>query len=313
MRVHTIPQNVTSYEDKIVGALIGRQFIYLAIGGVIVFILMTTDVGPLPIRLLFSLVIGLFAAAMALLKINERGFDTWVLSFMKAVLGPTEWVWIQDKVVMTFLIEADVATEVKVTKPVTDDEFNKNNLERLSQFEHFLESSRSTMDTDEQAFVSSLNFGEMVPQSAFQAAKSNQPPPPMLTKDNFDHPVQPPAQKLLKPVVFNPHQPKPVSPIASESARPQLTFLVDGKQQSIQLLSNQRINRSLSRQLLSGGTLPLPVRGELKIALPSELKQELTTLIGFAPASAGPTLISGLWQMRIRRIRVMLILVPLTR
>ena len=97
MRMHTIPQNVTAYEDRIVGMLVGRQFIYLAVGGVVIFVLLSTNVGPFLVRAFLSLLVGGFAAALALFKPNDRNLDGLVLSYAQAIFGPTEWVWLKDE------------------------------------------------------------------------------------------------------------------------------------------------------------------------------------------------------------------------
>jgi hypothetical protein len=59
------------------------------------------------------------------------------------------------------------------------------------------------------------------------------------------------------------------------------------------MLHNQTANRSLSKEVLSGGLLPVPVRGELHLDLAPAFQQELTNLIGFAPATATTYSLSG--------------------
>ena len=138
MRMHTIPQNVTAYEDRIVGMLVGRQFIYLAVAGIAIFILLSTQIGPLPIRLFASIIIGAFAAAMALLKINDRGFDSLVLSYLRAMFGPTEWIWKKDQLP----IEKLSVLTLQGTTPSKQDESPKNKqndrLQRVSRYQRFI-------------------------------------------------------------------------------------------------------------------------------------------------------------------------------
>lgn len=288
MRTHTIPQNVTSYEDKLVGMLIGRQFVYLAIGGVVIFVLLTSKLLPVPLAVFISIIVGAWSAAMALLKINDRGFDVLFMSYMRAVLGPTEWSWQQDELPMRVLVQPDAPAPVQTTVVEPDPTaIAANNRQRVSQFEQYLDKQRSDLDDDEQAFLSKLNYSESIPQSTFAAAKSAKAAPPMLTPN---HPQPPASAPTVAVQPFVPVAPKPLSPLASASGGPQMLVSLGNQERAVALMSNQRANRSLSRQLLSGGTLPLPVRGELSLAMPSTLKQELTSLIGFAPAGAPVTL-----------------------
>lgn len=94
MDVHPIPQNVTSFQFKLVGDMTLKQFIYLAAGCGVAY----------GIFVLFALRYPLFAwpgvvlsaglgAAFAFLPIGSRPLDYWVKAFLKAVYSPTKRVW----------------------------------------------------------------------------------------------------------------------------------------------------------------------------------------------------------------------------
>lgn len=281
MRMHTIPQNVTAYEDRIVGMLVGRQFIYLAIGGVIIFVLLSTNVGPILIRGFISLLVGGFAAALALFKPNDRNFDALMLSYVRAIFGPTEWVWRKDELPLDKL---RLITDQLAGKPPVDNQSpslkaarnNQDNLLRVSRFQTFISERETGMDNEEFEFIEQLNFSEPVPQKAFETLSSTQKAPPMLTKQNYAQVKLAPAPTPAPAAPLPPqNRPQPVTALAGNANQLGASITVAGRQQGVRLRSNISTNRSLSRQLLSSGIVTLPVRGERHFDLSDELKDEL--------------------------------------
>ena len=289
MPMHTIPQNVTSYEDKIVGMFVGRQFIYLALGGLTAFILLSTG-GGAAVLFRFILAFGAlaFAAALAMVKVNDRGFDLWVISFLKAILGPTEWVWQKQAVPPEVLIAPD-KTVVAEAKPqsaeVQRTETYHYNQQRKDAFKSYVSGASKDLDDEEREFLQQLNFGEPLPRGSKISLSSRSTPPPMLTPDN---PTR--RSTLAEELIQQPTAPtaKPLAALAQSTQRPSYTFEFEGRQQRVDRMYNQRANRSLSRHLLSGGAIPVPVRGELRLNLEPKYQQELAGLLGFAPEGGPP-------------------------
>jgi hypothetical protein len=94
MEQHPVPQDIKSFQFRLVGDMTLRQFAFLAGGAIIAYV---TYVLPLPSYLKYPLVI-FFAgggAATAFVPINERPLDRWVTAFFRAVFGPTRRVWIK--------------------------------------------------------------------------------------------------------------------------------------------------------------------------------------------------------------------------
>ncbi len=292
MRMHTIPQNVTAYEDRIVGMLVGRQFIYLAVGGVVIFILLSTNIGPIFIRAFISMLIAGFAAALALFKPNDRNFDGLILSYVQAIFGPTEWVWRKDQPPIEKL---RLITDQLAGKPpanVQNPSFkasrtSHDNLLQVSRFQTFVSERESGIDNDELDFIEQLNFNEPVPQKAFITAASTEKAPPMLTRNNYgqfkSNPVPPPA-----PIAPPHNQPKPLTALAGNSNQLGATVTIQGRQQDVHLRRNLRTNRSLSRQLLNSGVMTLPIRGERQIDLSNEFKDELKQITSYIQSTSAP-------------------------
>ncbi|MBI2337818.1 PrgI family protein [Candidatus Daviesbacteria bacterium] len=94
MDVHPIPQNVTSFQFKLVGDMTLKQFGYLAAGSAFayfVFIVFARDYPFIawPV-IVFSALLGI---GFAFLPIASRPLDYWLVAFLKAVYSPTYRVW----------------------------------------------------------------------------------------------------------------------------------------------------------------------------------------------------------------------------
>jgi len=92
MDQHPVPQNISSYEFRLVGDMTLKQFLQLAGGagvGLIIFRL------PLPDFIKWPLVIiaAGTGALMAFVPIQGRPFTQWLLAFIKAIYAPTEFYW----------------------------------------------------------------------------------------------------------------------------------------------------------------------------------------------------------------------------
>lgn len=92
MEQHPVPQNVTTFQFRLVGDMTIKQFGYLA-GGIIL-----GYIGyklPLPFFFTWPLAIasGLLGFGLAFVPIEERPMDVWIASFIKNVYNPTQWVW----------------------------------------------------------------------------------------------------------------------------------------------------------------------------------------------------------------------------
>lgn len=98
MESHPIPQNVTTFQFKLVGDMTLKQFLYLAGGAVIAYVLFVfaRDTYPL-ITWPLIVISALLGVAFAFLPIQSRPLDQWLLAFFKAVYTPTKRVWVKDK------------------------------------------------------------------------------------------------------------------------------------------------------------------------------------------------------------------------
>ncbi len=94
MGPHPIPQNVTSFQFHLVGDMTLKQFLYLAAGSGIAYLIFVFFAPAYPFVAWPTLIISAaLGAAFAFLPISSRPLDHWVAAFFKAIYSPTKRVW----------------------------------------------------------------------------------------------------------------------------------------------------------------------------------------------------------------------------
>lgn len=98
MEPHPIPQNVTSFEFHLVGDMTLKQFLYLATGAGIAYVLFVFF-APLYPSIAWPLILisASVGAAFAFLGIASRPLDSWLAAFLTAIYSPTKRVWSKNK------------------------------------------------------------------------------------------------------------------------------------------------------------------------------------------------------------------------
>ena len=92
MDQHPVPQNISSYEFRLVGDMTIKQFFQLA-GGILAAIIIYRFplIGLLKWPLMgLSVLVGVL---LAFVPINGRPFSQWVMAFIRAIYSPTEFHW----------------------------------------------------------------------------------------------------------------------------------------------------------------------------------------------------------------------------
>ncbi len=92
MEHHAVPQQITEYEFRLVGSMTLKQFVKLAGGLILAFIVFNSS---LIFFIKWPLIIGFasFGAALAFLPINEQPLEKWVLAFFQSIYAPTIYIW----------------------------------------------------------------------------------------------------------------------------------------------------------------------------------------------------------------------------
>jgi hypothetical protein len=92
MEQHPIPQQISSYQFRLVGDMTLKQFFQIGGGALVSLLIYASGVHPIvkwPL-IIFSFSLG---AALAFLPLEERPLSRWIFSFFRSVYSPTVYLW----------------------------------------------------------------------------------------------------------------------------------------------------------------------------------------------------------------------------
>jgi hypothetical protein len=92
MEQHPIPQNISSYQFRLVGDMTLKQFFQLAGGLLVAFIFYSLPIIGL-IKWPLAFISAVLGVALAFLPLEERPLEKWIFAFFKAIYTPTEFIW----------------------------------------------------------------------------------------------------------------------------------------------------------------------------------------------------------------------------
>ncbi|MCS7092607.1 MAG: hypothetical protein NZM26_04615 [Patescibacteria group bacterium] len=92
---HAIPQQISSYQFRLVGDMTIKQFFQVA-GGVLVALLLYSSNLPSYIKWPFMIVSFLFGLALAFFPVEDRPLSRWIILFFKSIYSPTLYEWQKD-------------------------------------------------------------------------------------------------------------------------------------------------------------------------------------------------------------------------
>ena len=172
MEQHQIPQNISSYQFRLVGDMTLKQFFQLA-GGILVALIFYSTPIPGIIKWPFIIVSVLLGAAMAFVPLEERPLEQWIIAFFQAIYSPTVFNWKKTNEAKKFF--ADETTEA--TNSQVQDAALKNYLGSVKQIQGPL----SKLEGAEQGFLSMLT-------GIFSGMKNN--PSPIDTAPAQEKPAE---------------------------------------------------------------------------------------------------------------------------
>ena len=156
MEQHSVPSHIASFEFKLFGNLTIRQFFTLAlpasVGGIIFFSGLP-DIVRFPLSALF---VG-FGFLIALVPFGGRPFHKWIIAFFKAILSPTQRIWIKEAKIPEFL---SVITNPLPTHPQEVQNIDERSKEKLEAYLATLPKSKtaSLLDVSEQIALQNLHL-----------------------------------------------------------------------------------------------------------------------------------------------------------
>ena len=95
MEQHPVPQNVTTFQFRLIGDMTLKQFGYLCAGAILAFICYRL---PLPFIVTWPLAFcfAFLGVGFAFIPVEERPMDVWVFSFFKSIYNPTQYIWTKE-------------------------------------------------------------------------------------------------------------------------------------------------------------------------------------------------------------------------
>lgn len=168
MDQHPIPQDVTGFQFKLIGAMTVKQFGYVAVGVVmaaILYYLPLTGVFGILAKIMFIPLLGAGGVIIAFVPIDGRPIDVMTSNFVKALFSPNQYVYKRQGRKMSFS-KISVATVATTTaqKTAAANTVNRKSSSNLDQKEEklraFLLSSQGTVKNDldkkEASFIKSF-------------------------------------------------------------------------------------------------------------------------------------------------------------
>jgi len=92
MESHPIPQQISSYQFRLVGDMTLKQFFQIAGGAVVAIIIYSLPLMGI-IKWPFVILSALLGVALAFLPLEERPLERWIIAFFKSVYSPTIFSW----------------------------------------------------------------------------------------------------------------------------------------------------------------------------------------------------------------------------
>jgi hypothetical protein len=153
MEQHPVPQDIKSFQFRLVGDMTLRQFAFLAGGAALAYV---SFILPLPTYVKYPLVV-VFAgggAAAAFVPINGRPLDRWLAAFLRAIFGPTRRIWIKSPPSLEFLTQSYAAAGTTALPA--------SSAEDRQRLEEYLASlppqPESAVDKDERSRLKKIDF-----------------------------------------------------------------------------------------------------------------------------------------------------------
>lgn len=214
---HPIPQQISSYQFKLVGDMTLKQFFQVA-GGALISLLVYASSLHSFIKWPLILVFSLFGVALAFLPFEDRPLSNWILSFFRSIYSPTIYHWKKTEKLPIFFREEGAT-------PQTTDQDEKI---IAPQGEAALEAYLQTPKDQRSVFFSKLEEAEKtflariagLFSPAKQAAKAIQPPqdktprqpPPAMPNRQ---PPPPPRPRLIVEETGAPIAPEELQSVVS--------------------------------------------------------------------------------------------------
>jgi hypothetical protein len=124
MEQHPIPQQISSYQFRLVGDMTLKQFFKIA-GGILISLLISASSLPGIIKWPLVLFFALFGIALAFLPLEERPLEQWLFAFFRSIYSPTYYRWQKSSKTPAFFKEEASVPQEKIIAPHGEKELQK--------------------------------------------------------------------------------------------------------------------------------------------------------------------------------------------
>lgn len=150
MDQHPVPQNIASYEFRLVGDMTLKQFIELA-SGLVVALLFYASGLPGYFKWPLVFVSSILGVGLAFLPIEERPLETWLMAFFKTIYSPTQYLWKKTPKKPEFLEERPAAAPEPPQPKITPQDRVK-----LTEYLSTLPENTNPLDQKETDFINQV-------------------------------------------------------------------------------------------------------------------------------------------------------------
>ncbi len=93
MEQHPVPQNISSFQFKLIGDITLKQFSYVAGGVILAYVVWKLPLLPALIQVPLAVLTAVLGVGLAFFPVQERPLDRWLGAFIKSIYAPTQFVW----------------------------------------------------------------------------------------------------------------------------------------------------------------------------------------------------------------------------
>lgn len=174
MESHPIPQQISSYQFRLVGDMTLKQFFQLGGGALVGLLIYSTNLHPF-IKWPLILVSVSLGAALAFLPFEERPLSRWIIAFFRSVYSPTIYIWQKSKNGYNFFqneqtLQEQTESDLTKIQPKIETEGNVSLLKLEKNEENYL-----SKISDLLKMVVNINLNEKKPIAQMQEQKQTTP------------------------------------------------------------------------------------------------------------------------------------------
>src|SRR5437764_399195 len=139
MEQHPIPQQISSYQFRLVGDMTLKQFFQVG-GGALIALLFYSSNLPFYIKWPLIIISFLFGAALAFFPLEDRPLAKWIYLFGKSVYAPTLYLWMKNyKAPQFFQAESTATAQTIAAAPTILPQTPPQTIESTSELPQELE------------------------------------------------------------------------------------------------------------------------------------------------------------------------------